>query len=37
MNFHLTVNKQKLETLFIEEIEDFIDDWKTGIESNFEQ
>ena len=37
MNFHLTVNKQKLEALFVEEIEDFIDDWKTGIESNFEQ
>lgn len=33
--FHLTLNKTKLKPMFIDEIEDFIEDWKTGIEKEF--
>lgn len=32
---HLTVNRLELKPLFIEEIEEFIDDWKSGIEKHF--
>ena len=33
--FHLTVNRTELKPIFIEEIEEFINDWKTGIEKAF--
>ena len=32
---HLTVNRLELKPIFIEEIEEFIDDWKSGIEKYF--
>ena len=32
---HLTVNRLELKPLFIEEIQEFIDDWKSGIEKHF--
>lgn len=33
--FHLTVNRTELKPIFIEEIEEFISDWKIGIEKAF--
>ena len=33
---HLTVNRLELKPLFLEEIEEFMDDWKKGMENNFE-
>ena len=33
--FHLTVNRTELDAVFIEEIEEFTEDWKSGIEKNF--
>lgn len=33
--FHLTVNRTELKSMFVEEIEAFIDDWKKGIEKEF--
>ena len=33
--FHLTVNRTELKPEFIDEIEEFINDWKTGIEKKF--
>jgi len=34
--FHLTVNKLEPDAVFIEEIKEFIEEWKIGIEENFE-
>ncbi len=33
--FYLTVNRTELKLIFIDEIEEFINDWKTGIEKEF--
>ena len=33
--FHLTLNRTELKPMFIDEIEEFINDWKTGIEKEF--
>lgn len=33
--FHLTLNRTELKPMFIDEIEEFIKDWKTGIEKEF--
>ncbi len=33
--FHLNVNRTELKPMFIDEIEEFINDWKTGIEKRF--
>lgn len=32
---HLTVNRLELKSEFVEEIEEFMTDWKTGMENNF--
>ena len=32
---HLTVNRMKLDPVFIEEIKELINDWKIGIEKNY--
>ncbi len=34
--FHLTINRVEPDTVLIEEIEEFIEEWKIGIEENFE-
>ena len=35
ITFHLTVNRTELKPVFIDEIEEFINDWKTGIKKQF--
>jgi len=32
---HLTVNRMKLDPVFIEEIKELINDWKIGVEKNY--
>ena len=35
MVMHLTINRKRIKDIFLEEIEEFMEDWKMGIEAGY--